>query len=143
MIKRTWRAALVIGAVGVALNAWAAPGAEAALRPPGGFVQTGSGTLGTPWLLKVAWSAVNGHQTVREQFEIQTSANTPPDGIGQPWHVVLAENGVVVLDDVRATTPTNVIEGVAAHAFAGSLHLTVHADNQVTGETIDAAGDVP
>jgi hypothetical protein len=142
--KRILYTVLLTGTVSLVLGGVAAPGAWANEGKKKVEVSTtGKGTLGSPWTLKSALDDANGVLTVGEEFEINTSANTPPDAVGQPWTVTFAQNGVVFLDDTQNTQPTGIREAKMTPRLTEPLHMTVHAVNLVTGETIDGAVTVP
>lgn len=150
MNKRIWQSSLVVGAVGVALNVLAAPGAFASHGGPGhgggGKIEastSGTGPLGSPWTLKSALDDLNGVPTVGEEFEINTSANTPPDAVGQVWHVQFSQNGVVFLDDNQATPTTGIREAKMTPRATEPLTMSVHAVNLSTNETIDGSVQLP
>jgi len=142
MGRRIVRTVLLTGALSVALGSAATQTAWASdAKPPLGAV--GVGTLGSPWKMRVALNVGNGQMDVGEAFAIDTSANTPPDGVGQPWAITFAQNGHIFFNDTQITATTGVSDLKTTPRMAGPLHMTVHAVNQVTGETIDGGVAVP
>jgi hypothetical protein len=143
MNRHIWRTVLLAGAVGVALSAAGTPGAWASHGKKVEASTSGVGTLNSPWTLKSALDDANGVLTVGEEFEINTSANTPPDAVGQPWTVTFAQNGQVFLTDTQSTAATGIREAKMTPRQTEPLHMSVHAVNLVTGEVIDGAVDLP
>ncbi|NBH01915.1 hypothetical protein [Amycolatopsis sp. SID8362] len=92
------------------------------------------GTLGTPWTLKSKHDddGPGGSFVVGEEFEIHTNV------AGQVWTIAFADNGLVFFtgDDVSATTGIREVHPTANQP--GTVqHMTVHAVNHATGESID------
>jgi hypothetical protein len=143
MNKRIWHSVAVLGMVSGGLltastGAWASHGGPGGGHGGGGKVEqstSGLGTLKSPWTLKAALDDA----LVGEEFEINTSANTPPDAIGQRWEVQYFKNGQKWLDVEQATTADGIRVGQMTPQLPLPLTMSVHAVNETTGETIDGA----
>ena len=137
---------LVIAAAAIATTALAGPNAYASQggghsgggnggsgRPCGSASATsGQGTLGSAFTLKSMYDddgAVPG-VVVGEEFEIETPA-------GQQWTVQLADNGVVFFDQTVISDAAGIKGMSMTPAQPGNQVMTAHADNPVTGETVD------
>ena len=139
MRHRIGKVALGFG-VAVALGAVVMPTASWASGRPGGqpVRQTGVGTLGSPFSLKSMHDDNNGMQVVGEEFEI-----TPSNGVGQTWSITFADNGTVFVQTTQVATATGIREVAMTANQAGTQHMTAHAVDQVTGEVVDGAVDLP
>lgn len=74
---------------------------------------------------------------VGEEFEIATRVP------GQVWTVTFADNGSTFFTADDVAPPTGIREVHPNPDHGGSHHMSAHALNHTTGETIDAAVDVP
>ncbi len=117
-----------------------------ARRPGGGKgggkiekMTSGLGTLRSPWTLKAALDDA----LVGEEFEINTSANTPPDALGQIWEVQFFENGTKFLDQAPVTTADGIRVAQMTPQASLPLTMSVHAVNETTHETIDGSVTLP
>jgi hypothetical protein len=109
--------------------------AQPCLPPP---VATGTGTHGTPWVLKAMYDRnAAGAVVIGVEFEINTAA------AGQVWAVTFADNGTAFFSGNVTSTATGVQEVLTTLYPGGTSHLTVHAVNQQTGEVIDGAVTLP
>lgn len=133
-MKKIVQSVVLLGVIGAGLFA-AAPGAWASHGGPGKNEQStsGFGTLKTPWTLKAALD----DSLVGEEFEIKTSANTPPNEIGQVWEVQFFKNGQPFLDQEVPSTATGVRVAQMTPQLPLPLKMSVHAHNATTGEDID------
>jgi hypothetical protein len=131
------RVGLAIALAGVAAMTALWPAAAWADGRPGGkaVIQTGNGTLGSPFKLK----SMHDDNNVGEEFEITPGAA----GVGQTWSITFADNGLVFLQATQTATSTGIRETAMTPNQAGTQHMTAHAVNQVTGEVVDAAVDLP
>lgn len=137
--KRVLTLALATGLAMPVSGVLFAPAAQA-VRPCGPPVSTsGTGTLGTPWTMKSMHDddGPGGTLVEGEEFEINTQV------AGQLWTITFADNGTVFFTGDDVSTATGIREVHAAANQPGTQHMTVHAVNHVTGETIDGAVDVP
>lgn len=108
---------------------------QACLPPP---AATGTGTLGTPWLLKAMYDRNAASAVViGVEFEINTAV------AGQVWAVTFADNGTAFFSSNVTSTATGVREVLMTPYPGGTSHVTVHAVNQQTGEVIDGAVTLP
>lgn len=120
--------------------ATAAATTASAERPCGPAVSTnGAGTLGTIFKLKSMHDddGPGGTLVVGEEFEIATRVP------GQVWTVTFADNGSTFFTADDVAPPTGIREVHPNPDHGGSHHMSAHALNHTTGETIDAAVDVP
>jgi hypothetical protein len=108
---------------------------QACLPPP---AATGTGTLGTPWVLKAMYDRnAAGSVVIGVEFEISTAV------AGQVWAVTFADNGTAFFSGNVTSTATGLREVLMTPYPGGTSHLTVHAVNQQTGEVIDGAVTLP
>src|SRR5437588_6252427 len=95
--------------------------------------------LGTSWTLKSKHDddGPGGSFVVGEEFQINTQI------AGPVWTITFADNGLVFFNADDPSTTTGIRE---VHATANqpgvTQHMTAHAVNHTTGETIDGFVDV-
>ena len=140
MRRRMLAGALTAGMV--SLGMLSAPGAQAqplTARPCSPGLIVGVGSQGTPFALRARYEMINAGQiVVGEEFEINTRVPN------QPWTIEFTDNGTVFFSGIETSTggpiavvKTDPVTGSAVHTMGA------HADNTVTGETIDAAVTLP
>jgi hypothetical protein len=127
--------AVSIGTTGIAATA----GAKG--RPQGRAVSTtGVGTLGSHWKLKSMHDddlpGAPGAPVAGEEFEIEVAA-------GHTWTTTFANNGVVFFSGDQVSTAAGIREVHPSPGQRGNEHMTVHAVDHNTGETIDGFVDLP
>ncbi|WP_410675137.1 hypothetical protein [Amycolatopsis sp. cmx-4-68] len=99
----------------------------------------GVGTLGTSWTLKSKHDddGPGGTFVVGEEFEIHTNV------AGHVWTITFADNGLVFFTGDDVSTTTGIREQHPTANQPGRVqHMTAHALDHTTGETIDGALDV-
>jgi hypothetical protein len=138
-LRGRYIAVVALGAAALTLVIGGSAEASAQVCPPSP-ISVGVGTLGTPWVLKglVDVNGPGGTPVVGAEFAINTQV------AGQVWSITFADDGVVFFTADDVSTATGIREARSTAEQPGTVqHLTVHAVNDTTGETIDGAVDVP
>lgn len=134
---------VTVGVAALATAVLVGPNANASqadvVRPCSpGVTSVGTGTLGTPWILKAQFDNDGAQPVVGVEFEINTRQ------AGQPWNIQLADNGFVFFDKTVTSGATGVTAmGMTPIQPGTDQALTANAVDLNDGEHINAQVILP